>query len=318
MKPFPPPSAKSKSEFESKTAAIHVETNGKNSFDLKELKADALWLSQQAGIDEIAALRIAVLEWQNRPATRLASGFSAEETTSLQSAAGAENFQGSLAGSSLAGILNQPARSGVSASFDKEENRRLRIREVYLSEASHIVKTLRKLLALSQHDSPENNSVSSAIRERKITLQKLGSTIFKSKSNGAGLDRFLQDCIDSIRSRLTCLEGNGGWLSATESSEDLENLWRTTLVEEIVHVMQLVFHQIQSSEEIPTSFMLVSWLELMSDYSFMETIQVVSDKTHLFWFVWMMVALTFYSIANIQQRSCFLYRHSRHLSHWHF
>ncbi|CAG8098283.1 unnamed protein product [Penicillium salamii] len=274
LKPFPPPSAKSKSDFESKTAAIHVETNGKNSFDLKEIKADALWVSQQAGIDEVAALRIAVLEWQNRPATRLASGFSTEETTSLQSAAGAENFRGSLAGPSLASILTQTARSEVTKSFDTEESRRLRLREVYLSEASHVVKTLRKLLALSQHDGPAVSSVSSASNERKVALKKLGTALFKNKSNGAELERFLQDCIDSIRSRLTCLEGNGGWLSASESSEDLETTWRTALVEEVVHVMQLIFHQVQSSREIPTSTILSSWLQLMSDYSFMETIQV--------------------------------------------
>src|SRR4051812_10228726 len=88
LKPFPSPSAKSKSEFDSKTAAIHVETNGQSSFNLQEIKADALWLSEKAGIDEIAALRIAVLEWQDRPATRLNLGFSSEEATSLQSATG--------------------------------------------------------------------------------------------------------------------------------------------------------------------------------------------------------------------------------------
>lgn len=277
LKPFPPPTAKSKSEFESKTAAIHVETNGKSSFDLKELKADALWLSQQAGIDEISALRIAVLEWQDRPSKRLESGFSTEESTSLQSAAGTENFRGSLAGPSLANILNQTARSEVSKSFDKEEGRRLRLREVYLSEASHIVKTLRKLLALSQHDSLAVSSVPSPVHNRNLALKKLGTTIFKNKSTGNELNQFLQDCIDSIRSRLTSLDGNGGWLSAAESSQDLETIWRTSVVEEIVHVMQLIFHQVQRSSEIPNSTLLLSWLQLMSDYSFMEPIQVVSD-----------------------------------------
>ncbi|CAI7632944.1 unnamed protein product [Penicillium bialowiezense] len=274
LKPFPPPTAKSKSEFESKTAAIHVETNGKSSFDLKELKADALWLSQQAGIDEISALRIAVLEWQDRPSKRLESGFSTEESTSLQSAAGTENFRGSLAGPSLANILNQTARSEVSKSFDKEEGRRLRLREVYLSEASHIVKTLRKLLALSQHDSLAVSSVPSPVHNRNLALKKLGTTIFKNKSTGNELNQFLQDCIDSIRSRLTSLDGNGGWLSAAESSQDLETIWRTSVVEEIVHVMQLIFHQVQRSSEIPNSTLLLSWLQLMSDYSFMEPIQV--------------------------------------------
>jgi nuclear pore complex protein Nup188 len=281
LKPFPPPSAKSKSEFESKTAAIHVETNGKSSFDLKELKADALWLSQNAGIDEIAALRIAILEWQQRPAKRLATGFSAEEATSLQSAAGTENFRGSLTGPNLASILNQTARSEDAQSFESEKSRRLRLREVYLSEASHVVKTLRKLLALSQHDGFLVDSTAFDSSDRKLALKKLGIALFKNKATGDELNRFLQDCIDSIRSRLTSLEGTGGWLSATESSEELESVWRTSLVEEIVHLMQLMFHQLQHSEEIPNADLLVSWLELMSDYRFMETIQVVSDESLL-------------------------------------
>ncbi|KAJ5687356.1 hypothetical protein N7536_009975 [Penicillium majusculum] len=274
LKPFPSPSAKSKSEFESKTAAIHVETNGQSSFDLKEIKADALWLSKQAGIDEIAALRIAVLEWQNRPATRLTLGFSSEEATSLQSAAGTENLRGSLAGPNFASLLNQTARSDGVQSFEKEEKRRLRLREVYLSEASHVVKTLRKLLALSLHDGISADSTAPDSHDRKLALRKIGTTIFQDKSTGDGLDRFLQECITSIRSRLTSLEGDGGWLSAVESSEELENIWRTSLVEEIVHIVQLMFHQLQASVEFPTADLLLSWLQLMADYSFFETIQV--------------------------------------------
>ncbi|KAJ5950469.1 uncharacterized protein N7479_008882 [Penicillium vulpinum] len=271
LKPFSSPSAKSKTEFESKTAAIHVETNGQSSFDLKEIKADALWLSKQAGIDEIAALRIAVLEWQYRPATRLTTGFSSEEATSLQSAAGTENLRGSLAGPNFANLLNQTARSDGDQSFEKEEKRRLRLREVYLSETSHVVKTLRKLLALSLHDGISADSTTPA---RKIALQKIGTTIFQNKSTGDGLNQFLQECISSIRSRLTSLEGDGGWLSATESSEELENMWRTSLVEEIVHIVQLIFHLLQASVEFPTADLLLSWLQLMADYSFLEPIQV--------------------------------------------
>ncbi|KAJ5793759.1 hypothetical protein N7457_000358 [Penicillium paradoxum] len=274
LKPFPSPSAKSKTEFESKTAAIHVETNGQSSVDLKEIKADALWLSQKAGIDEIAALRIVVLEWQSRPAVRLTAGFSSEEATSLQSAAGAENLRGSLAGPNLTSLLNQTARSEGGQSFEKEENRRLRIRELYLSEASHVVKTLRKLLALSLHDIIPPTFTIPAKSARSRALLELGASIFRDKSTGDGLERFLQECINSIRSRLKSLEGDGGWLSAAESSEELENIWRTNLVEEIVHIVQIMFHQLHASVEFPSADILVSWLELMADYSFLEPIQV--------------------------------------------
>lgn len=219
------------------------------------------------------------MEWQNRPATRLTLGFSSEEATSLQSAAGTENLRGSLAGPNFASLLNQTARSDGVQSFEKEEKRRLRLREVYLSEASHVVKTLRKLLALSLHDGISADSTAPDSHDRKLALRKIGTTIFQDKSTGDGLDRFLQECITSIRSRLTSLEGDGGWLSAVESSEELENIWRTSLVEEIVHIVQLMFHQLQASVEFPTADLLLSWLQLMADYSFFETIQVVSDQS---------------------------------------
>jgi nuclear pore complex protein Nup188 len=279
LKPFPSPSAKSKSEFDSKTAAIHVETNGQSSFNLQEIKADALWLSDKAGIDEVAALRIAVLEWQDRPATRLNLSFSSEEATSLQSATGTENFRGSLAGPHLAAILSQTGRSEGISSFDTEEKRRLRLRELYLCEATHVLKTLRKLLTLSLHDSiSDNGSTSSASSERKLALQKLGATIFQPKSSGEGLNRFVQESITSIRSRLTALERDSGWLSAAESNEEIEGIWRTSMVEEVVHILQLVFHQLSASVEIPTADLLLSWLELMAEYGFLQTQQVVSVR----------------------------------------
>lgn len=245
---------------------------------MKEIKADASWLSQKAGIDEIAALRIVVLEWQNRPATRLTTGFSSEEATSIQSAAGVENLRGSLAGPNLTSLLNQTARGEELKLFENEDNRRMRLREVYLSEASHIVKTIRKLLALSLHDGTSADLTAAVKSDRDFALRKLAASIFENKSTGNGLDRFLQECIDSIRSRLKSLEGDGGWLSAAESSEELENIWRTSLVEEIVHVVQIMFHQLHASVEIPNADILLSWLELMADYSFLEPIQVVSDE----------------------------------------
>lgn len=219
------------------------------------------------------------MEWQNRPATRLTTGFSSEEATSLQSAAGTENLRGSLAGPNFANLLNQTVRSDGVQSFEKEEKRRLRLREVYLSEATHVVKTLRKLLALSLHDGNSSDSAIPASYDRKIALRKLGTTIFQDKSTSDGLDRFLQECINSIRSRLTSLEGDGGWLSVAESSEELENIWRTSLVEEIVHIVQIMFHQLQASVEFPSADLLLSWLQLMADYSFLETIQAVSVQS---------------------------------------
>lgn len=281
--PFSRPSAKSKSEFESKTAAIHVETNSKSSFDLQEIKADAQWLSEKAQIDEISALRITVLEWQNRPATRLASTFSTEEATSLQSATGSDNLRLSVAGPNLASVLRPAEGEEGSSAFATESYRRLRLRNVYLSERSHILKTFRKLLAFSLHDlSSESARSSGNESDRRFALCKLGVAMFQGKSAGDGLTRLLEDCISGIRKRLTDLEGDGSWLGVNESNQETEDVWRTTMVEEIVHILQIMFHQLRASSEIPTEDLVVSWLDLMIDFVFFETLQVVRSRSDIF------------------------------------
>lgn len=279
LNPFPPPSTKSKSEFESKTAAIHAETTTQTSYDLKEIKADALWLSQKAGIDEITALRLTVLEWQNRPAARLLSSFSNEEATSLQSATEVDDFRVSVTGPSFSQTLRQTTSRGGASDFFSEDNRRIRLRELYLSERSHILKTARKLLGFSLRDSTPNNELAvpeSHKNDRQTSLCKLGVSIFKSKSAGDEWLRFLNDCVDATGNKVSSLTGDGGWLGTNESNDQIEDLWRTTTVEEILHILQLLFLELQVSSAIPNGKLVLSWLNLMAEYDFLESLQVVS------------------------------------------
>ncbi|GFF51880.1 nucleoporin nup184 [Aspergillus udagawae] len=274
LNPFSSPSAKTKADFESKTAAIHAETTAQASYDLKEIKADTLWLSQKAGIDEITALRIIVLEWQDRPAARLLARFTEEESTSLQSAAGIDNLRASLAGPALSEVLRQKA--GDDSDFLSEENRRLRLRNLYLSERSHLLKTARKLLALSLHNSCQKETAPPAphVSDRTEFLRKLGAAVFQEKSTGNEWRSFVEACIKAIKDRLSALEGDGGWLGVAESNDAVEIMWRTIFVEEVLHVTQMLFLQLQASAEIPTAELLLSWLRVMGDYSFLESVQV--------------------------------------------
>ncbi|GMG05305.1 unnamed protein product [Aspergillus oryzae] len=277
---FTSSSAKTKSDFESKTAAIHSETTAQASYNLKELKEDALWLSQKAGIDEISALRIAVLEWQNRPATRLLSGFSEEESTSLQSAAGVENFRMSLAGPSFAEIFSQKVgREDNASGFVSEESRRLRLRELYLSERTHIIKTARRSFALSLRNDVNEPAPQMSEQKRSDLLCQLGATLFNDNLAGDKCRTFIQACIKAIQGRLSALESDGGWLGLAESNEAVEDLWRTALVEEILHIVQILFLRLQSSAELPSADVFVSWLRLMGDYNFLETLQIVKSNT---------------------------------------
>ncbi|EED21536.1 nucleoporin (Nup184), putative [Talaromyces stipitatus ATCC 10500] len=275
--PFEPRSAKSKSEFESKTAAIHVDTSSQAAYRIDEIKSDALWLSQKAGIDEVAALRITVQEWQNRPNSRLLGRFSEEEATSLQDAASVDSFRVSLAGPQLKEVLKK-VHGGSDTDFSSEKSRRIRLQNIYLSEKSHIVKTSRKLLCAFLHGKvPADAShlpLTHDARQfvRTDSLSRLGEQIFKDRSGDAESTRFLLDAIKAIEKRLSDFQTEGGWLSSSESNIDTENAWRTSLIDEVVHIMQIIYLHIQACDVVTSGEVVLAWLRLMAEYSFMEPI----------------------------------------------
>lgn len=200
----------------------------------------------------------------------------------MQSAAGADSLRVSVAGPNLASILRQTGGDESMSSFDTEKSRRLRLRNLYISERGHILKTFRKLLVLSLHDSTSDSGNSGGPN----AARKLGVALFKEKSAGDGLKKFLEECIAGIRKRLKDVAASGGWLAASESNQETEATWKTTLVEEIVHILQLMFHQLHASTEVPSGILLESWLELMAEYDFLESLQVVSgDMIVTLWFL---------------------------------
>ena len=64
--PFSFTQSNTKAAFETKTAAINVAPTSNCEYDINKIKEDALWLSKEAQIDEVSALRIIVLEYQSR------------------------------------------------------------------------------------------------------------------------------------------------------------------------------------------------------------------------------------------------------------
>lgn len=192
----------------------------------------------------------------------------------MEEAAGVDRFRASVVGSAFTELLRQKAnQEDGSLEFLSEESRRLRLRRIYLSERSHVLKTSRKLLSISQ-GTTESPSVTHS--ENRNKLRNLGSKLFAERLRGDGLAKFLKDCVDAVRTRLKHLGEDGGWLGAEESNAEIDDLWRTIVVEEIAHVVQIAFILLQASSEIPNAELLLSWLQLMANYDFLESLQVVS------------------------------------------
>ncbi|KAG7115080.1 Nucleoporin like protein [Verticillium longisporum] len=124
-----------KKQFETTTAAINVTPTPNGKYDIGTIKGDATWLSKAGNVNLIAALRIVVLEFQARPAAHLAGPLSTQDAVNLQEAAGVSNSQSSSLVPISGATMDADA---IWAAFDKEEAKRLRIFQTYLSERRYL------------------------------------------------------------------------------------------------------------------------------------------------------------------------------------
>lgn len=121
-----------KTSFDTRTSAASFSHT-----DAAEIKEHSLWLANEAGLDEVTALRIAVLEKLERPTAQLLQDFSDEETRSLQDAASSST----LGTSTLR--FDSTLRSTeelLPSIFDLKTSKNLRLVQLYLDERLHVVK----------------------------------------------------------------------------------------------------------------------------------------------------------------------------------
>lgn len=278
--PFLKPSPQARSEFDSKTAAINVTSDSHSRYNLDEIKVDSLWLSGKVSIDEVSALRIAVLEWQSRPAGHLLSGFSEEETISLQNAGTADNFRATLGGAPPPDALQSAAQRGDSTAFLGKDPRRLRLLRLYLSEKRYVLKVFQLLFSSTlqgQLPSYYMDTVVDKGKGKKVirasNVQELAETVFQIHPEESKVHP--KDCVEAIRSRLAALESGSGWFNSDDDSHVIELNWQENAIAESTDIMQLMFLQLQSHDAIPSAKLLLSWLRLMAKYDFLENFSPV-------------------------------------------
>ncbi|OAX83904.1 hypothetical protein ACJ72_01735 [Emergomyces africanus] len=284
--PFNAPNERSKSDFQSKTAAIHVPTAPRGPWNIDEIRSDATWLSKRTQIDEISALRIVVYERQNRPGHELLSEFSEEETTSLQDAIGIGSLSQSTRGAQATEILKYKGETYLEPNgLSGEELRHVKLFQHYLSEKQHILKLSQRLLCVAlrrrapgSHDSHVEKS---QVGHEETKLEELAKSIFGLES-GNGLDAVsINQCTEAIRTRLSNLEAGSGWLLPDEPNVEIELAWQTNILEELNQILQFLVLQLQLSKAIPPAEILLSWLRLMAEYDFLEMFRPATEEQKL-------------------------------------
>ncbi len=144
---FASPTAQSKSDFETKTAAINITPTPDERYDIRKIKEDAQWLSKATKINEVAALRIVVVEFQSRADAHLNGPLSTQDVANIQQAAGARGFARPRVCSQLSTRRVSRMREVLWADFEKDLTRRRRLLTVYLSERRHFMSSLDNLMS---------------------------------------------------------------------------------------------------------------------------------------------------------------------------
>ncbi|KAI9886957.1 MAG: hypothetical protein M1823_001249 [Watsoniomyces obsoletus] len=269
---FPAPNAQSKSAFETGTAAIHVTPSNKWNGDLDQLKADALWLSKTVRVDEVSALRIAVIEWQSRPAEQLRCGLSGEELLGAQAAVTPNASRSVMLGPS----------SPTAAGFHDEAGRRTRLVKLYLSERRHHSKVLEILVRAGLSDANPADLKAKGKATSTTWADAVGKTILNARCSGddsaAGTENFLLECIGFLQNHAQNLfPGNGAFTGDDDFLVELETERRTCVMLEMIHVMQLIFCLVDSSQEVLSSATVLAWLRFAGGNRFFDGTELAEE-----------------------------------------
>lgn len=248
---FPNSSPSAKASFESAISGLPSSPDGL--YAVNELKEDAAWLSAQADLDELEALRLAVLEWQNRPESRLEAGYSDAEIASLKDALGSEYVEKHL-------------QSGTGASaredstFNSQDSRRCRLLGAHLQQQIVVLQTRKHLLevCLPADTTDSNPSALHKLTKEVITIDK--QSLADDIAGG----------IAAIQGQLKLLESGPSWDVSEPEFSLLKEKLDTTSLQVIATVLDILLLRMGTSRAIPSSETVLSWLQLMASVGFFD------------------------------------------------
>lgn len=268
FEPFPPPSQAAKDLFETRTSAINLADPGDNGpYDPKQIKDDAQWLSDVVKLDQSVALRIVVLEWQKRAASRLKSSTMEQNTSD------------SFATTSFFAKSTQFANSiryaeKVDSRFDKKNSREARLLDLYLSERLHVLKCADLLVRYFQEyliidglpDDPPG-----IFQVGYLLAKHICGCDFKTPQ----IDGCLHLFTSALQQRLNRMEAGSGWFEDDVDIE-LHRPWMQTQADETLIILQFLGSVL---EEIhPSARATVTYFELMHKTAFLTFQSVCSSS----------------------------------------
>ncbi|KAL8995713.1 MAG: hypothetical protein Q9169_004607 [Polycauliona sp. 2 TL-2023] len=261
--PSPPPTAQTKSIFETKTSAINVPPSAQGRFDIKQFQDDTLWLSNKASIDEVTALRIVILEWQSRPASQLQNCSRAGDLPLLGVSFGVGSFQpASSAVRPTLAFGKQSDDTETTESINSEETRRQRLLSIYLEERLQKINTYSYLLCKSRR-CPEIRQQSSGDPQwvEEIGYDLLGTWDVPGVSIGL------------LEARIKDLEEGCQWFSDDAMQESIMVEWCRSQILEMLAILDVTLNVLAIQDHFPNADFVRRWFKFMEDHGFFEEFQ---------------------------------------------
>lgn len=274
-KAFEKPTAQTKSDFDARTAAINVTPAQDGKYDIKIIKEDALWLSKTVQINEVAALRITVIEFQNRPQRHLSGPLSTQDVINLQQAVGADGSQASslLASISAADTLDVDK---IWSEFNTDENRHRRLLDTYLVERRYLLaftdSTLDLMLESTYNSDLTGPKAALCQRLQQLTFGNTDPTEVRNSKREELVSKFIALLPEYIASA-----DNGP--ADMLGSMGLQLEWLRTAVTETLHLLASIFQLIDLVDTFLPADIVSAWFGFVDAYGFLDGLQGVDEQT---------------------------------------
>jgi nuclear pore complex protein Nup188 len=269
---FAPPTNQTKLDFETKTGAINVVPSPNDPFDLDAVKGDARWLSKNANVNEVAALRVVLVEYQSRAHSHLTGPLSTQDVANIQEAAGVGDAQASpiLA---LLNVATVADAESTWADFETESSRRQRLLATYLFERRSFLAAVDALLAFLLH-SRSTGTGSELDPLRGAVLQgAFGFDENAAKPDTSRLDALAPTYIRTLDDCLGRIETVPESLDRQMLTDQLEVDWVRTTLTEAVHAMSLTFQILDlKASHFVAPEIVTQWFALMDACEFFEPV----------------------------------------------
>ncbi|KAK3391758.1 nucleoporin subcomplex protein binding to Pom34-domain-containing protein [Sordaria brevicollis] len=274
-KTFEPPTSQTKADFETKTAAINVTQTPNERFNIKTIKDDAIWLSTNVNISEVAALRIVVVEFQSRAHAHLVGPLSTQDVDNIQEAAGVSDAQTS----NILALLNLSTVADAETTwseFEKDATRRQRILAHYLSERRSFMSSAESLVTFMLHSSAaisldqETHNLRRQIVKEAFEYDEFDETSDINISLFEALIPRYFTLLDEAIKR-----AQSGYANIEERilTEQLQIDWIRTALTEAIHAMTVSFQILDlSGPMFTTPEIITQWYQIMNAYEFMDSI----------------------------------------------